>query len=64
MSIQELLQVLKEAAIETSFGKQMFLEFENTINSNLNLAKNPWKICVKKFIFSEVSGLQAYSWQL
>ena len=37
------------------------MEFKNTIN-NLKSSLNPWKICVKKFIFSKFVGSQAYSW--
>ena len=37
---------------------------KSTINNNLKSSQNPWKICVKKFIFSEFAGLKAYSWQL
>ena len=37
---------------------------KSTINTNLKSSKNPWKICVKKFIFSKFAGLQAYSRQL
>ena len=37
---------------------------KSTINNNLKSSQNPWKICVKKFIFSKFAGLQAYSWQL
>ena len=39
IQVCELLEVLTEAAIERYFEKQMFLEFWNTINNNLNLAK-------------------------
>ena len=32
-----------------------------TINSNLKSSSNPWKVCLKKFIFSKFAGLQVYS---
>ena len=37
---------------------------KSTRNNNLKSSQNPSKICVKKFIFSKFTGLQAYSWQL
>ena len=39
IQVCELLEVLTEATIERYFEKQMFLEFWNTVNNNLNLAK-------------------------
>ena len=39
IQVCELLQVLTEAATGRCFEKQMFLEFQNTINNTLNLAK-------------------------
>ena len=37
--IYKLLQVLTETAIKEWFERYLFLEFSNTINNNLNLAK-------------------------
>ena len=37
---------------------------KSTINNNLKSSYIPWKICVKKFIFSKFGGLRTYSWQL
>ena len=37
--------------------------WKSTINNNLKSSSNPWKICLKKFIFSKFGGLQAYSRQ-
>ena len=34
-----------------------------TININLKSSSNPWKVCLKKFIF-RLAGLQVYSGQL
>ena len=36
---------------------------KSTINNNLKSSENPWKMCVKKFIFSKFAGLEAYSRQ-
>ena len=47
---------------ETPFHKM--IPSKSAINNNLKSSKNPWKICVKKFIFSKFAGLQAYSRQL
>ena len=44
--------------------KNKFLEFYNTTSNNLKFGENPWKICVKKVIFSKAAGLQVYSLQL
>ena len=38
--------------------------WKSTINNNVKSCRNPWKICVKKLIFSKFAGLQAYSRQL
>ena len=45
VQVCELLQVLTEAAIKSCFGKQVFLKFYSSINSNLNLAKNYENMC-------------------
>ena len=45
VQVCELLQVLTEAAIKSCFGKQVFLKFYSSINSNLNLAKNLENMC-------------------
>ena len=37
---------------------------KSTINNKLKSSSNPWKVCLKKFIFSKSGGLQAYSQQL
>ena len=37
---------------------------KSTIINNLKSSCNPWKMCVKKFIFCKFAGLQAYSQQL
>ena len=37
---------------------------KSTVNNNLNSSWNPWKKCVKKFIFSKFAGLQAHRRQL
>ena len=37
---------------------------KSTINNNLKSSWNPWKIYVKKFIFSKFARLQAYIRQL
>ena len=37
--------------------------WKSTINNNLKSSSNPWKICLKKFIFSKFGGLQACSRQ-
>ena len=37
---------------------------KSTINNKLKSRQNPWNICVKKFIFIKLAGLQAYSQQL
>ena len=63
VQVCELLQVLTEAAIKSCFGKQVFLKFYSSINSNLNLAKNLENMC-EEVLFSKVAGLQAYSQQL
>ena len=37
---------------------------KSTVNNNLKPSWNPWKIYMKKFIFSKFAGLQTYSRQL
>ena len=37
---------------------------KSTIKTNLKSSKIPWKICVKKFVFSKFADLQTYSGQL
>ena len=37
---------------------------KSAINNNLKSSQNPWKICVKKFIYIKFGGLQVYSRQL
>ena len=37
---------------------------KSTINNKLKSSSNPWKVCLKKFIFSKFGGLQTYSQQL
>ena len=37
---------------------------KSTINNNLKSSWNPWKTCLKKFIFSKFGDLQAYSRKL
>ena len=45
-------------------GGHEMIPRKSTRNNNLKSSQNPSKICVKKFIFSKFTGLQAYSWQL
>ena len=50
--------------IETWIPVHEMISRKSTINNNLKSSENPWKICVKKFIFSKFGGLLAYSQQL
>ena len=50
--------------IETWIPFHEMISRKSTINNNLKSSENPWKICVKKFIFSKFGGLLAYSQHL
>ena len=50
--------------IETWAPFHEMIPSKSTINNNLKSSWNPWKIYVKKFIFSKFARLQAYIRQL